>query len=67
MAIQTGKVKFFNQEKRFGFITPDDGSKDVFVHLNSVNNNAMLYENDAVSFSVQQSPKGLSAINVDKL
>ena len=57
-----GTVKFFNNAKVFGFITPDDGSKDVFVHKNDLVN--QITEGDKVSYDVEESPKGLNAINV---
>ena len=60
----TGKVKFFNSEKGFGFITPDEGGKDVFVHKSATSED--LYEDDAVSFDVEETDRGLSAINVKK-
>jgi len=59
----TGTVKFFNNDKAFGFITPDDGSKDVFVHLNGVKS-GQLREGSKVSFETQSSPKGLNAVDV---
>ncbi|EAS4316103.1 cold-shock protein [Salmonella enterica] len=62
----TGLVKWFNPEKGFGFITPKDGSKDVFVHFSAIQSNEFrtLNENQEVEFSVEQGPKGLSAVNV---
>ncbi|MBL7985726.1 MAG: cold shock domain-containing protein [Flavobacteriales bacterium] len=60
----SGKVKFFNTEKGFGFITPDQGGKDVFVHKTGTRDD--LYEGDTVSFEVEETPKGLNAINVQK-
>lgn len=57
-----GTVKFFNTSKGFGFITPDDGSKDVFVHQNGLKDN--ITEGDKVSYDVEESPKGLNAVNV---
>ncbi|MCC5905434.1 MAG: cold shock domain-containing protein [Balneolaceae bacterium] len=67
---QKGKVKWFNATKGFGFIEPEDGSKDVFVHRNNVENldpNQGLEENEEVEFSVEDSPKGLSAVGVRSL
>ncbi|EAP3676971.1 cold-shock protein [Salmonella enterica] len=62
----TGLVKWFNPEKGFGFITPKDGSKDVFVHFSAIQSNDFrtLNENQEVEFSVEQVPKGPSAVNV---
>ncbi|ECH7948385.1 cold-shock protein [Salmonella enterica subsp. enterica] len=62
----TGLVKWFNHEKGFGFITPKDGSKDVFVHFSAIQSNEFrtLNENQEVEFSVEQGPKGPSAVNV---
>jgi CspA family cold shock protein len=57
-----GTVKFFNTAKGFGFIAPDDGSKDVFVHQNGLTSD--ITEGDKVSYDVEESPKGLNAINV---
>ena len=59
----TGTVKFFNNDKAFGFITPDDGSKDVFVHKNGIKS-GQLREGSKVSYDVETSPKGLNAVNV---
>lgn len=58
----TGTVKFFNVQKGFGFITPSDGSKDVFVHKTGTK--CEITEGDEVSFDLEQTPKGPSAINV---
>ncbi|AAO68561.1 MULTISPECIES: transcription antiterminator/RNA stability regulator CspE [Salmonella] len=62
----TGLVKWFNPEKGFGFITPKDGSKDVFVHFSAIQSNEFrtLNENQEVEFSAEQGPKGPSAVNV---
>lgn len=62
----TGLVKWFNPEKGFGFITPKDGSKDVFVHFSAIQSNEFrtLNENQEVEFSVEQGPKYPSAVNV---
>ena len=57
-----GTVKFFNNAKGFGFIAPDDGSKDVFVHANGLTDE--IREGDKVTFDVEEGPKGLNAINV---
>jgi CspA family cold shock protein len=62
----TGTVKWFNNEKGFGFIAPSDGSKDVFVHHNTIQGGGFksLAEGQEVSFDVEQGPKGPSATNV---
>lgn len=60
----TGTVKFFNNEKGFGFITPDDGSKDVFVHLNGIKS-GQLRDGTKVQFETESTQKGLNAINVE--
>ena len=60
----SGKVKFFTPEKGFGFIAPDGGGEDVFVHKSGTQ--AALYEDDKVTYEVEQTPKGLSAVNVQK-
>ena len=62
--MSTGTVKFFNTEKGFGFITPDEGGKDVFVHKTGTRE--ALWEGDAVTYEVEESPKGLNAVNVQK-
>ncbi len=62
--MSSGKVKFFNSEKGFGFISPEQGGPDVFVHKSGTQED--LYENDSVTYDVEQTPKGLSAINVRK-
>jgi len=60
-----GKVKWFNGGKGYGFIAPDDGSKDVFVHANSLAPGlATLAEDQAVEFEVEQGQKGPQATNV---
>lgn len=62
----TGQVKWFNHAKGFGFITPEDGGKDVFVHFSVIQNDEFrtLYETQQVEFTVQEGPKGPSAVNV---
>ncbi len=64
-----GKVKWFNDQKGFGFITPEDGSKDLFVHHSSIQASGFktLAENQAVEFDVEQSEKGPRAANVRTL
>lgn len=60
--MQEGTVKFFNATKGFGFITPADGSKDIFVHVTGLSDE--IGENDRVSYEVQDGQKGLNAVNV---
>ena len=62
----TGTVKCFNDSKGFGFITPADGGKDVFVHHSAIEGSGFksLTEGQKVQYEVQQSPKGPSAANV---
>jgi CspA family cold shock protein len=57
-----GTVKFFNETKGFGFITPEYGGEDVFVHSSGLNDN--IRENDSVSYEVENGKKGLNAVNV---
>lgn len=59
----TGKVKFFNDEKGFGFITPDDGGKDLFVHISAVAAGS-LNDNDQVEYEVGEGRKGPCAVDV---
>ncbi len=62
----TGTVKFFNAAKGFGFITPDDGTKDVFVHISAVEGSDLghLTDGQKVSFDVQQDTRGPKAVNL---
>ncbi len=57
-----GTIKFFNNARGFGFITPDDGGKELFVHKSNLVDE--ITEGDKVSYDVEESEKGLSAINV---
>ena len=62
----TGTVKWFNDSKGFGFITPDDGGKDLFAHHSSIQMSGYksLKEGQKVSFDVTQGPKGKQASNI---
>ncbi|CAN5423379.1 transcription antiterminator/RNA stability regulator CspE [soil metagenome] len=67
MSKQQGKVKWFDAEKGFGFIQPDEGGKDIFVHRNNIENLGFqegLEDGEAVEFNVEETPKGLSATDV---
>ena len=67
--LATGTVKWFNSEKGFGFIAPDDNSADVFVHFSAIESKGYreLLEGQKVEFETQQGPKGLQAANVRPL
>ncbi len=60
--MQKGTVKFFNETKGFGFITPEDGGKEIFVHSSGLIDR--IRENDEVKFEVEQGRKGPNAVNV---
>jgi len=60
--MQQGTVKFFNEEKGFGFIVPSNGGQDVFVHSTGLIDK--IRENDNVEFDVENGKKGLNAVNV---
>jgi CspA family cold shock protein len=63
--MQQGTVKFFNNSKGFGFITPTDGGKDLFVHVSGLKDE--IRDGDKVQFEVENSPKGLNAVNVSRV
>ena len=64
----TGTVKWFNDAKGFGFITPDDGSTDVFAHFSQITADGFksLKEGEKVTFEVKDSPKGKQATDIKK-
>ena len=64
-----GTVKWFSDQKGYGFITPDEGGKDLFVHQSAIDANGFrsLAEGAKVSYDVEQGPKGPSAANVRAL
>jgi CspA family cold shock protein len=66
MATETGIVKWFNNEKGFGFITPESGGKDLFAHHTDILGTGFksLEENQRVSFDVAEGPKGPQAKNI---
>ncbi|AIM38960.1 MULTISPECIES: cold-shock protein [Sphingobacterium] len=57
-----GTVKFFNETKGFGFITPENGGDDVFVHISGLKD--QVREGDSVSYEIENGKKGLNAVNV---
>lgn len=64
--METGTVKWFNDAKGFGFITPDNGGEDLFAHFSAINMNGFktLAEGQKVQFAVTQGPKGKQASNI---
>lgn len=60
--MQTGKVKFFSSEKKFGFIVPEDGSKDIFFHITGVT--GTVAKDDKVLYDTEDGRKGIQAVNV---
>jgi len=64
--MSTGTVKFFNDTKGFGFITPDDGGSDLFVHISAIES-GQITDNDKVEFEVGEGQKGPCAVQVKKL
>jgi CspA family cold shock protein len=69
IVMATGIVKWFNDAKGFGFITPDEGGEDLFAHFSAIQSNGFksLQENQRVSFDVTSGPKGKQASNIQPL
>jgi CspA family cold shock protein len=67
--MSNGKIKWFNGVKGYGFITPEDGSKDIFVHSSAVRDAGMddLVEGQEIKFETQEGPKGLTAVNLSSV
>ncbi len=68
-AMATGTVKWFNDAKGFGFITPDEGGEDLFAHFSAIQSNGFksLQENQRVQFDVTSGPKGKQASNIQPI
>ena len=68
--MEYGKIKWFDAPKGFGFIKPDTGGKDIFVHRNNIQNLGFeegLEDGEEVEYDVEETPKGLSAIEVSRV
>lgn len=63
----TGTVKWFNESKGYGFISPDDGGRDIFVHFSVIGGLQTLVEGEKVAYEIQHTPKGAAAASVLKL
>jgi CspA family cold shock protein len=69
IVMATGVVKWFNNAKGYGFVTPEDGDQDVFVHFSSIEMDGYktLKEGQKVQFDISQGPKGLHATNIHRI
>ncbi len=68
--MQYGKIKWFDGQKGFGFIQPDEGGKDIFVHRNNIENlgfDEALQDGEEVEYDIEETPKGLSATEVRRM
>lgn len=68
--MEYGKIKWFDAQKGFGFIEPDNGGKDIFVHRNNIQNLGFeegLADGEEVEYDVEETPKGLSAVEVSRV
>ena len=65
VTMKTGTVKFFNEDKGFGFIVDDENGKDVFVHVSGTVDS--IDKNDKVSFELEEGRRGVNAVNVKKI
>ena len=63
--MEHGTVKFFNETKGFGFITPANGGQEIFVHVSGLRSDTIRM-NDKVTYDIEQGKKGLTAVNVKK-
>ncbi|PTD94907.1 cold-shock protein [archaeon SCG-AAA382B04] len=62
-----GTVKFFDRNKNYGFINPDEGDEDLFAHANDIESGLFLGEDDRVEFNSEEGEKGPKAVNVKKI